>query len=201
MRAGHQMLTGLALLAALAGSACAQDARLVRRLPQPTRDSVQAIVNAARAEHLPTEPLVDRALEGEEKGVAGPRIVVAVRSLAGELRTARRALGARSDSDEVKAGAHAIHAGASPAALASLRAARPQRRLTMAVTVLTDLVTRQVPSDSAAATIRRLLRADVSDAELSAFQRDVHSDIERGGDPTTATQTRARGLLVRVAGP
>lgn len=197
---GRSLLATAALLALTAGAACAQDGRLVRRLPQPARDSIQAIVDSARAAHLPAEVLVDRALEGAERGIPSPRIVIAVRTLAGELRTARRALGDRSDSDEVKAGAHALQAGAPATSLARLRAAGPRRRLTMAVTVLTDLVARHVPSPSATDAIVRLVKAKVSDSELRMYQRDVHSDIEHGGDPTTAAATRAHGLLVRVAG-
>lgn len=193
-------VAALVFVAVATGCASAQDPRLVQRLNQPERDSVQAIVDSARAERLPTEVLVDRALEGAEKGIPGPRIVVAVRTLAVELRRARQALGARSDSDEVKAGAQALHAGAPAADLTRLRDAGGRRRLTMAVTVLTDLVSRRVPSPSAASALIRLLRAGVNDVELRTFQRNVHSDIERGGDPSTVADTRARGMVAQAGG-
>jgi len=193
-------LTALAFVAVATGCASAQDPRLAQRLAQPERDSIQAIVDSARAAHLPTEVLVDRALEGAEKGIPGPRIVAAVRTLAAELRRARQALGARSDSDEVKAGAQALHAGAPVGDLSRLRVAGGARRLTMAVTVLTDLVSRRVPSTSASAALVKLLRAGVNDPELRTFQRNVHSDIERGGDPSTVADTRARGMVAQVGG-
>ena len=195
-----RVVAALAFVAVATGCASAQDPRLAQRLAQPERDSVQAIVDSARAAHLPAEVLVDRALEGAEKGIPGPRIVAAVRTLAHELRDARQALGARSDSDEVKAGAQALHAGAPASDLGRLRAAGGKRRLTMAVTVLTDLVSRRVPSASAATALVRLLSARVNDVELRTFQRNVHSDIERGGDPSAAADTRARGMVAQAGG-
>ena len=193
-------IAALAFLTVATACASAQDPRLAQRLAQPERDSVQAIVDSARAAHLPSEVLVDRALEGAEKGIPGPRIVVAVRTLAGELRDARQALGSRSDSEEVKAGAQALNAGAPAADLTALRNAAGKRRLTMAVTVFTDLVSRRVPSPSAARALVRLLRARVDDLELRNFQRNVHSDIERGGDPSTVAETRARGMVAQASG-
>lgn len=193
-------VAALGFVSVAGGCASAQDARLTQRLAQPERDSVQAIVDSARAARLPTEVLVDRALEGAEKGIPGPRIVAAVRTLAGELGRARQALGTRSDSEEVKAGAQALHAGAPAGDLARLRVAGGARRLTMAVTVLTDLVSRRVPSTSAATALVQLLRAGVDDPELRTFQRNVHSDIERGGDPSTVAETRARGMVAQAGG-
>ena len=48
------------------------------RLDAPTRVAVAAVVDSARKNRLPTEPLVDKALEGAKKGADGARIVTAV---------------------------------------------------------------------------------------------------------------------------
>ncbi|MEJ7810624.1 MAG: hypothetical protein WKG32_09480, partial [Gemmatimonadaceae bacterium] len=51
----------------------ASDARLDARLDPRTRASVAAVLDSARAAGLPTEPLVDKALEGASKRADGAR--------------------------------------------------------------------------------------------------------------------------------
>src|SRR5207249_8636159 len=70
----------------VAGRATAQqgDSRL-ERLDAATRPTVAALVDSARTAMLPTEPLVQRALEGATKRASGDAIVAAVRRLAADL--------------------------------------------------------------------------------------------------------------------
>ncbi len=194
----------LALVASLAmplRGVRAQDPQLSARLDPQTRAAVSAIMDSARAKHLPTQPLLDKALEGVGKGADGPRIVTAVRNLAGELGSARAALGASSRSDEIKAGANALHAGVPPAELTRLRAASGKRDITLALAVTTDLVARKVPVLVASDIVVRLAKAGAHDADLSAFQRNVRLDIDNGADPGTAASTRARGALLHASTP
>ncbi|MEP7345362.1 MAG: hypothetical protein ABI877_08845, partial [Gemmatimonadaceae bacterium] len=65
------------------------DPRLTMRLDARTRDAVSAIVDSALKDGVPTEPLIDRALEGASKRAEGSLIVTAVRSFARDLRRAR----------------------------------------------------------------------------------------------------------------
>src|SRR5438874_12700643 len=81
------------------------DLRLAR-LDSSTRVAVAAVVDSAKRTRLPTEPLVDKALEGAKKGADGGRIVTAVRGLYAELRSARAALGAGATTDEINSGAN-----------------------------------------------------------------------------------------------
>jgi len=85
----------------LATQVAVQDPRLERLDPE-TRSSVIAIVDSAREMGLPSEPLVQRALEGA-RGRSGPRIVAAVRRLAADLGTVRTVLGARASTPELEA--------------------------------------------------------------------------------------------------
>ncbi|HEX9936922.1 MAG TPA: hypothetical protein VGB15_07360, partial [Longimicrobium sp.] len=87
------MVAAAAACVLLPAVAAAQDARLRAALPAPVAATVQAVVDSARAEGLPTEPLTAKALEGASKGADAGRIVASVRTLAGRLRTAREALG------------------------------------------------------------------------------------------------------------
>src|SRR5207247_2609199 len=132
----------LPLLVAMvvAGRATAQqgDSRL-ERLDAATRPTVAALVDSARTAMLPTEPLVQRALEGATKRASGDAIVAAVRRLAADLGHARDALGSTASPAELTAGAAALRAGASQATLAQLRHARGES-LTVPLAVLADLV-------------------------------------------------------------
>jgi hypothetical protein len=167
----------------LATQAAAQDVRL-GRLDPATGALVAAVVDSARAAGLPTEPLVQRALEGVTKGAPGERIVGAVRRLAADLAHARDALGPAASPPELEAGAAALRAGASPAVLAQLRRDRRQP-LAVPLAVLADLVARGVPVDSAAAAVLALART-ARDADLVEFRRAVERDIVLGVTPAAA---------------
>src|SRR5204863_509897 len=82
------------------------------RLDAVTRSIVGALVDSAVAAALPTEPLIQRALEGATKRATGEVIVAAVRRLAQDLAHARDALGGTASPGELTAGAAALPAGA-----------------------------------------------------------------------------------------
>ena len=179
----------------------AQDARLDARLDAHTRDAVVALIDSARADGIPGEPLVQKALEGASKHADGARILVAVHMLARELGDARAALGASSSDAEVIAGASALHAGIKPAALVSMRASRAHGSLTVALAVLSDLVARGVPGDTATTVISALTVAGAQDAELLRFQQGVERDIAQGATPSAAIGVRAQGAFPTTTAP
>jgi hypothetical protein len=177
------------------GDAAAQDQRLAR-LPAAARVGVEAALDSARRDGLPTEPLVDRALEGAIKRADDARIVAAVRRLAVDLGAARDALGAGVSDAEITAGASALRAGARPADLARLRAERRGQSVTVAAALLTDLVALGVPPDTATAAVLAL--GDADDAALLAFRRSVERDVSLGATPIGALTSilSAEGLTV-----
>ena len=177
----------------------AQYARLDARLDAHTRDAVVTLIDSARAEGIPSEPLVQKALEGASKHADGPRILIAVRMLAGELGDARSALGPSSTDAEVIAGASALHAGIAPAALSRMRAARTHGSLTVALAVLSDLIARGVPGDTATTVISALTGAGAADAELLRFQQGVERDIAQGATPSAALGVRAQSAFPTAA--
>jgi hypothetical protein len=197
------MVGALAVVPSLSQVVSAQrseDARLAR-LDSTTRVAVVVVLDSARKSRLPTEPIIDKALEGSKKGAESERIVIAVRGLFAELRTARSALGGGASTDEINAGANALHAGLPMRNLAQLRAASQhagRSRVTLPLTVVTDLVARGVPVAVASDVILSLARAGLRDADFSVFQRNVRLDIEHGADAATAAQTRARGAMLRA---
>jgi hypothetical protein len=179
----------------------AQDARLDARLDAPTRDAVVALIDSARAEGIPSEPLVQKALEGASKHADGARILAAVHKLSGELGDARAALGPSSTDAEIIAGASALHAGIAPAALERMRASRAHGSLTVALAVLSDLVARGVPGDTATTVISALADAGAPDAELLRFQQGVERDIAKGATPAAALGVRAQSAFPHATAP
>jgi len=181
---------GVLLALILAGDvAHAQEPRLVGRLSDAARAQVDTILGAARRDGLPSEPLVDRALEGASKRAPDALIVAAVRRLVGDLSAARDALGAGVSDAEIAAGASALRAGARPEDLGQLRARRGGRSVTVAAAVLTDLVALGIPPDTATAAVLAMAGAD--DAAYLAFRRNVERDVALGATPVAALMSRA----------
>jgi hypothetical protein len=174
----------LALVAALPLPLAAQDARLAARLESATALQVQALVDSAKQERLPGEPLVQKALEGNAKGADGPRIVGAVRSLLVNLRTARTALGANATEPELVAGVATLRAGGTPDMLATLRRLRPSQSVAIPLGVLTDLVARGAPLPSAWRSVEGLARSGGSDAQFLA----IREPAAQRGNPTPPVQ-------------
>lgn len=177
------MLAALLLVTQVA----VQDPRL-ERLDPDTRAAVVAVVDSAHGAGLPVEPIIQRALEGVTKGAAGARIVAAVRRLTVDLGTARTALGTSASEAELEAGVAALRAGATPDVLANLRDVR-RPPLTIALSVLADLVASGVPADTAAAAVL-VLAPKARDADLVEFRRAVERDIALGAPPAAATSVR-----------
>jgi len=186
------------LVAALAprGGATAQEPRLAARLSAPARAGVEAVLDSARREGLPLEPLVDRALEGASKRADDGRIIAAVQRLAGDLGAARDALGSGVSDAEITAGASALRAGARPGDLARIRTRRSGQSVTVAVAVLTDLVALGVPADTATLAVLALAQSD--DAAYLAFRRSVERDVALGATPVAALTYRLAGELTNV---
>ena len=173
-----------------------QDPRL-DRLDPDTRSAVAAVVDSARVARLPIEPIIQRALEGATKGAPSTRIVAAVRKLAVDLGTARTALGTSAAEAELEAAVAALRAGATPEVIAHLRDTR-RPPLTMALSVLADLVASGVPADSAAAAVLALA-PKARDADLVEFRRAVERDIALGAPPGAATSVRLNAGALDVS--
>ena len=190
-------LLALLLVGSAFRSTEAQDPRLSNRLDAPTRKALSAIVDSARAQGIPVEPLMEKVYQGLAMGADGTRIVVAVRSLTFEMGNAHRVLGAVATTDELKAAASAVHAGVPAVELGKMKKQSGLRRsLTLPFTVLADIVSRGVPVAAATNAIKSLVGAGAKDKDISDFQRNVSVDIEKGAQPAAAAETRAKGAVV-----
>jgi len=190
------------LVAAAFGRVDAQDPRIGNRLDAPTRKALSALVDSAKAQGIPVEPLMEKVYQGLAMGADGPRIVLAVRSLTVEMANAHRELGSVATIDEIKAAASAVHAGVPAVELGKMKKQSGLRRsLTLPFTVLADIVSRGVPVQTAANAIRSLVGAGARDRDISEFQRNVQVDIEKGAQPKAAAETRVKGAVTATPGP
>jgi hypothetical protein len=188
-------LITLALVSGALAQAGAQDPRIGTRLDAPSRAAITALVDSARAQGLPVEPLMEKVYEGMGKGADGPRIVAAVRSLTLEMASAHRALGTVASADEIKAAASAMHAGVPAVELGKMKKQSGLRRsLTLPFTVLSDIISRGVPVEAGVNAIRSLVGAGAKDADLTKFRQNVSVDIEQGAPPAAAAETRAKAV-------
>jgi hypothetical protein len=188
-------LITIALVCAALAQVGAQDPRIGNRLDAPSILAIRALVDSARAQGLPIEPLVEKMNEGLAKGADGPLIVTAVRKLTLEMASAHRALGTVASADELKAAASAMHAGVPAVELGKMKKQSGLRRsLTLPFTVLADIVSRGVPVEAGVNAIRSLVGAGAKDEDLSKFQRNVSVDIEKGAPPAAAAETRAKAV-------
>lgn len=196
------LLVCIALAAPLALPAQASSDPLAgARLDAASRTAVLQLLDSARAEGLPVEPLVSKALEGSAKGAPGARIVQVVRTLHRALGDTRAALGAGASEAELVAGAAALQAGLRPATLVELRRVRASRPLAGPLVVLADLVARGVPPAAASDAVLRLARANASDAAYATLRRDVERDIAAGAAPATAAALRAGSITPAPLSP
>lgn len=173
----------------------AQDPRLAARLPAELAPQVQALVDSASQARLPTEPLVQKALEGQSKGADGARILTAVRSLFGQLNQSRAALGDNAAEVDVVAGAACLKSGASPSMLSELRKLRPEQSLAVPLGVLSDLAATGVEMPNAWDAVKAVAMAKGPDADYLALR-------ERMAAPHQPPQGPAQPRLVPVpSGP
>ncbi|MBA3344435.1 MAG: hypothetical protein H0T44_03900 [Gemmatimonadales bacterium] len=159
----------------------AQDRRLTDRLDPATAAGVHRLIDSAKTAGLPTEPLVQKALEGSTLGADSERIQMAVASLLGQLGRAREALGGDANEAELTTAAGALRAGLPPEALRRLQSLRSGRPLVVPIAVLTDLVAEGVPAEQATQSVLQLAREGGSDDEFVALRR--RTQLERRGRP------------------
>ena len=145
--------------------------------------TVRQLVDSARAAGLPTEPLVDKALEGASKHAPGARISGAVRGLLEDLGRARGALGSGATEPELVAGAAALRAGLPPEGLGALRRARRDAAVTVPLATLADLVARGVPVETAQDAVLKLARRGEPDEDFVELRQEVERDISAGVPP------------------
>ncbi len=198
--------TALAWSTPLAGQDAAALERARTGLSPAAAAALEASVQAAARDGLPTQPLIDKALEGEAKGVPGERIVAVVRALHEELGRARGLLreGGRASPPgaEISAIAEALRRGVPEDALRNLARDDHSGPLGMESHVLADLLDRGVPVNGALAVLSAWRGRGADQAQLRELPAAVERRM-RGGkaaaDAAAAVASdvrRGRGLML-----
>jgi hypothetical protein len=174
------------LLLGLAAPIAAQSvrARLEGRVPAASIPVIDSLVQVAAHENLPTEPLIQKAIEGGAKRVSGERIVKAIQLNIGQLRDAQTLLVQAGDAApvtpaEVTVVVEARKRGLSAPVIQRIIGALPSEPRGSALHAVADLVMHHFNPDSATDLILegvgrgmrggRLL--DVSSAAIQEVQR------------------------------
>jgi len=190
-------------------------ARLEGRVPPAALPGLDSLIEQAVAESLPTEPLVQKALEGGAKGIPVPRLVNGVRHGLVQLRDARaivsRATPARASLDgDVAAVAAALARGLDPALIERLLSAAPPPEPAPGeppgpvLHAAADLVAHGFPADSAAELLRAAQQQGLHGTRLLDVAVAASHELQReGGRTPVEALARVRAMLpnVPVAAP
>ena len=213
--AARLVLIGLFAVGALQGQE--PRTRLAGRVPPAALSALDSIVLLADHEGIPTEPLIQKALEGGAKGAPPATIVAAVGESASQLRSALALLRQGGESQpssaaEVTAVAAALARGVSPEQVGNLSAVLPGEPTGPALHAVADLVGHGFTEDSsvdliveaarqglrglrlldvAAATVLELQRSQ-SRALAFARVRDMLPNVPPPPRPAPATVSKAR---------
>ena len=175
-----------------------QASQLAANFDATSARTLQQLVDSLAATGVPSQILLDKAVEGARKGASTERVVAVIRSYAGHLRAAQTVLGSGKRNDLYQAAANALLAGVSVRVLHDLQQLRPASTLVLPLVVVTDLTLRGVPEDSAAAYVSRLLVADARDSDLTELQQSVAQGIIAGARPAIAASSAVQQTLRRL---
>jgi hypothetical protein len=204
-----QVLT-LVLLATPAGIVAQNGSgvtRLPGRVPAAALPAIDSIIAAAVAESLPTEPLVEKALEGSAKNIPADRLVNGVRRGLLQLRQARAILTQAVPGQSPPEG----HIAAVAAALArGLSGPIVQRLLTVAPTeppgpvlhAAADLIAHHFDPDSAADLLVEAHNKGLRGVRLLDVAVAADHELQRpGGRTPSEALAHVRAILPNVPVP
>jgi hypothetical protein len=196
------------LLACLATPLAAQSVRdrLEGRVPAEAIPPVDSLVQVAGTEGLPTEPLVQKALEGGAKHVSAPRVVAAVQVSLAQLRGARDLLVRAGDeppvtASEVTTVVWALRRGLPAPVVGRIVAALPRPPRATAVHAVADLVAHHFDPDSAADLIIDAIHQGLHGERLLDVSTAALHEVQRGHTPAEALALVRRELPNVPAAP
>ena len=156
------------------------------------------VVESAKEQELPIEPIVSKALLGATFRQPAAVITQSVNVVLQRLVASRDALAPTPTARDIAAGATAIELGVPSKTIHDLRSRFPDRSMVVPLAVLGELVANKVPVSRAAEMVRDLMRRGASENQLVAFTDRVREDIARGTSPSEAITTRIQGLIATL---
>ena len=166
--------------------------RLTGHVPPAALPGINAAIARAVQDSLPTEPLVEKALEGGAKGAPADRIVAAVNAEADHLRNARdvlRGAGAPApySARELESVSVALARGVPGAVVTRVVSAVRDTSPGFALHAVADLAAHGFAADSSADLIIAAAGAGMADHRLLDVAAAAERDVQRGS-------TRAQAL-------
>jgi hypothetical protein len=178
----------------------AQAATLPSGLSQPTKVVLERVIDSARMDGIPVEPLFAKVAEGKLKQAADAQIVTAVRALANRLRSIRSEIGPALDVPSMTAAATALASGIPIAAIRDMRdaaAGSPSASADLAGALITatDLVAQRVSPASATAAVQSLLARRAAPEQFARLRASVGETIAAGRAPDQAAKTASESIV------
>jgi len=206
MRVRLALALGLAAapLAAQSGNGAS---RLAGRVPAAALPAIDSIIATAVAESLPTEPLVQKALEGGAKHVPADRLVSGVRRGLLQLRAARiivaRAVPGQTPPEGHVAAVSAALARGLPAPIVErLLTVAPNESPGPALHAAADLIAHRFDPDSAADLLVDAHNKGLRDGRLLDVAVAADHELQRGGGRTPSEAlAHVRAMLPNVPFP
>ena len=181
--------------------------RLAGRVPAAALPAIDSIIATAVAESLPTEPLVQKALEGGAKNVPADRLVNGVRRGLLQLRAARvivaRAVPGQAPPEGHVAAVSAALARGLPAPIVErLLTVAPNEAPGPALHAAADLIAHRFDPDSAADLLVDAHNKGLRDGRLLDVAVAADHELQRGGgrSPSEAL-AHVRAMLPNVPFP
>ena len=180
-----KLCAALALFLAAPLAAQSVRARLEGRVPAAAIPVVDSLVQVATHEGLPTELLVQKALEGGAKHVAPGRIVLALELSLRQLRAAHDLLVRAGDEPPVTPGevttvAWALRRGLDSSVVERVVAALPRPPRSSAMHAVADLVAHGFNADSSADLVVAAIHKGVHEERLLDVSTAALHEVQRG---------------------
>ena len=192
----------LALALGAVGTRVEAQSGTLDKLDARTRAAVQSVIDsvidAGMPEHFANK-LVSLAQQGAASGASSETIIAAVRGRARRLDVARSALGDRWIPD-IESGEAALQQGVKIETLIAFRRARPTASVAQPLVLLSDLITRGVPADTASALFLAVARSRGDDQTWTVLHTAIVKDIQSGKTPVYAAETGTRGVIAAGVG-
>ena len=171
--------------------------RLAGRVSADIAAVAAELGTTAAARGLPVEPIIQKAIEGSAKGVAGDRVATAMRLVLRQLDEAASALGS-SDTVAIGAGAFAMTAGLSGSDIRQLaRTGAAPGELVVALRVAGTLSALGVPPAEAVRLVSVTLESGRPAGDLLGLPGRVQAEMSRGVTPAQAAAGLARAAAAQ----
>ncbi len=181
--------------------------RLPGRVPAAALPAIDSIIAAAVAESLPTEPLVQKALEGSAKNIPVDRLVNGVRRGLLQLRQARAVLtqaipGLSPPEGHIAAVAAALARGLSGPIVERLLTVAPTEPPGPALHAAADLIAHHFDPDSAADLLVEAHNKGLRGVRLLDVAVAADHELQRpGGRTPSEALAHVRAILPNVPAP